>query len=394
LFIPILLYYSLMLGLVGVQIAKSKSISSKKYKIVGFKEGLTLDEGTSVIETHGFKIKKHLPLANACLCEVGHDQAAVQALAHDSSVEFVEDDHTCTIQVMPSLQMSYKTFASQNTPWGIEKIGAPEAWRNTQGTGVRVGIIDTGIDRSHPDLKDNIKEAFGVMDCKNIDDDNGHGTHVAGTIAAIDNDIGVVGVAPKIELYTVKAFDKRGRGQISDIIDSLNWCVEKKVNVINMSFGFSTQSNALQRAIEQVYQNGIVMVAAAGNSGGDNSVMYPAKYPEVIAVAASDKNNKAAGFSSGGPEVNIIAPGVNIDSTFKSAGYKNLSGTSMSTPHVVGAAALILSVAKLSPDNVKLVISNTAKDIGLPKEKQGAGLLNVSKAVVTIKRLKGGFARE
>ena len=132
------------------------------------------------------------------------------------------------------------------------------------------------------------------------------------------------------------------------------------------------------------------MVAAVGNSGGSNSVLYPAKYPEVIAVAASDVNNKAAEFSSSGPEVNIIAPGVDVPSTYKDRGYKSLSGTSMACPHVVGACALLMSISGMKAENVAKVLLNTAKDLDLPKETQGAGLINVS-AAVSSKKTKGGL---
>ncbi|MFY9498821.1 MAG: S8 family peptidase, partial [Tepidanaerobacteraceae bacterium] len=267
-------------------------------------------------------------------------------------------------------------------------------WKRCQGEGIKVGIIDTGIDLTHPDLKGNIKETYSVVDGISADDDNGHGTHVAGIIAALDNDIGVVGVAPKAEIYSVKAFDKMGRGSVSDIIDALQWCVENKVHVINMSFGIGTNSRALKRAIGAAHRHKIIMVAAAGNSGARDSVLYPAKYPEVIAVAASDSKDQAADFSSRGPEVNIIAPGVDVSSTYINEEYKNLSGTSMACPHVVGACALLMSISGTKAESVKKAILSTAKDIGLPEETQGVGLVNVSAAVSNIKKAKGGFFYE
>lgn len=393
--LPILIYYYFLMGLAGAQILSQKRASAARRKIVGFKPGLTTaEENQRLLEDYGIKIKKHLPLANACLCEI--DPSVTEAsilLSDDSIIEFIEDDYVAKIQVLPSRPVFIRK-KGQNLPWGVKKIEAPDAWSRTVGEGVRVGIIDTGIDLSHPDLKDNIKETFGVLECKNIEDDNGHGTHVAGIIAAVDNNIGVIGVAPKAEIYSVKAFDKNGRGQVSDIVEALNWCVEKKVHVINMSFGFSLQSKALERAIQEVYRHNIVMVAAAGNTGKDNSVMYPAKYPEVIAVAASDINDKAASFSSRGPEIDVIAPGVDIPSTYKGGSYKAMSGTSMATPHVTGTVALMLSRSGMNVDGVKARISSTARDIGLPREKQGAGLLNASGAVGYIKKYKGGFHRE
>lgn len=377
---------NLMLGAVGAHLLNELNTAAK-YKIVGFKQGLTLRKSQEVIESYGIKIKKFLPLANACLCEVDSEESSIKSLAMDPTVEFIEDDLEGEVQVVPFLSMDIKK-SSQEIPWGVQKIGAPPVWKDIRGEGVRVGIIDTGVDLNHPDLKDNVKEVCGVLDCKNIIDDNGHGSHVAGTIAALDNDIGVVGVAPKVDLYPVKAFNKSGRGNISNVIDALNWCIEKKVQVVNMSFGFTNNSMALERAIKEAYRQNIVLVAAAGNSGGDDSVMYPAKYPEVIAVAASNSGNKAAWFSSGGPEVDVIAPGAGIPSTYKDGGYKSMSGTSMASPHVTAACALILAKSNMSPAKVKEVLMSTAIDLGLPKNKQGAGLVNVSKATASIKSSK------
>ncbi|MDI3481554.1 MAG: in [Tepidanaerobacteraceae bacterium] len=374
---------NLLLGAVGAKLMNEYKAWTK-YKIVGFKQGLTLRQGQEVIETYGIKIKRSLPLANACLCEVDEGEASIKSLAMDPTIEFIEDDLEGEIQVVPFLAADIRR-KNQEIPWGVQKIGAPSVWKDVMGEGIKVGIIDTGVDINHPDLKDNVKEVGSVMDCKNIIDDNGHGSHVAGIIAALDNNIGVVGVAPRVDLYPVKAFDKSGRGNISNVIDALGWCVEKKVQVVNMSFGFAKNSMALERAIKEAYRQNIVLVAAAGNSGGDDSVMYPAKYPEVIAVAASNSANKAAWFSSGGPEVDVIAPGVSIPSTYKEGGYKSMSGTSMASPHVTAACALVLTKTNMNPAKVKEVLTSSAIDIGIPKNKQGEGLVNVYRATISIK---------
>jgi len=386
------LFYLLALGLIKAGLSQQKK-GRPQYKIVGFKDKITFEEGEGILLDYGIKIKKHLPLANACLCLLDEISAGFKSLAADDNIEFIEDDYLARIQVLASTTETLK-IASQNIPWGVRKIEAPDVWKRCQGEGIKVGIIDTGIDLTHPDLKGNIKETYSVVDGISADDDNGHGTHVAGIIAALDNDIGVVGVAPKAEIYSVKAFDKMGRGSVSDIIDALQWCVENKVHVINMSFGIGTNSRALKRAIGAAHRHKIIMVAAAGNSGARDSVLYPAKYPEVIAVAASDSKDQAADFSSRGPEVNIIAPGVDVSSTYINEEYKNLSGTSMACPHVVGACALLMSISGTKAESVKKAILSTAKDIGLPEETQGVGLVNVSAAVSNIKKAKGGFFYE
>jgi len=383
----------LALGIIKKGYVKQKKGHKTKYKIVGFKDGVTFSKSEGILANHGIKIKKHLPLANACLCLVDEVSAGFKSLSADDNIEFIEDDYVASIQVLPSTAESFK-ITLQKIPWGVKKIEAPDVWKRCRGEEIKVGIVDTGIDRSHPDLIDNIREVYSVVDSTSPDDDNGHGTHVAGIIGALDNNIGVVGVAPKVEIYSVKAFDKRGMGTVSDIIDALNWCVEKRVHVINMSFGIGTNSRALKRAIQAAHKHNIIMVAAAGNSGGNDSVLYPAKYDEVIAVAASDSNDRAADFSSRGPEVNIIAPGVDIPSTYTNQDYKNLSGTSMACPHVTGACALLMSIPGMKTENVRNVILSSAKDIGLPEETQGVGLLNVSAAVSSIKNAKGGFFYE
>ncbi|NLZ54629.1 MAG: S8 family peptidase [Thermoanaerobacteraceae bacterium] len=380
------------LGVIGTGLIQQKK-HQPKYKIIGFKDEVTAEESGGILANHGIKIKKHLPLANACLCLVDERSTGFKSLTVDDNIEFIEDDYVAEIQVLPSTTESLN-IKLQSIPWGVSKIEAPNVWRRSQGEGIKVGIIDTGINREHPDLKANIKDARCVIDSFKADDDNGHGTHVAGTIAALDNDIGVVGVAPRADIYSVKAFDNKGRGRVSDIIDALNWCVKNKVHVINMSFGFSMNSRALERAIRTAHKHNIIIVAAAGNSGGDDSVVYPAKYPEVIAVAASDNKDNAADFSSRGPEVNIIAPGVNISSTYINQDYKLLSGTSMACPHVAGACALLMSISGTNPYAVRKIILSTAKDIGLPEETQGVGLVNVAAAVSNIKKAKGGFFNE
>ncbi|SFR18261.1 Subtilase family protein [Desulfoscipio geothermicus DSM 3669] len=164
--------------------------------------------------------------------------------------------------------------------------------------------MDTGIDLSHPDLLANIKGGYNaIKPNKSPADDNGHGTHVAGIIAAVNDNIGVVGVAPQAELYAVKVLSANGSGYLSDIIEGLEWCITNNMQVINMSLGTSSEVQSFHDAVIKVYNAGIVMVAAAGNSGpGDNTVEYPAKYEEVIAVSATSDNDAIASFSSRGPD--------------------------------------------------------------------------------------------
>jgi subtilisin len=237
----------------------------------------------------------------------------------------------------------------EELPWGVDRIDAEWAWDTSRGTGVKVAVIDTGIDPAHPDLVDNIAGGVNFVrkvwwrdpDPSKWADDNGHGTHVAGIIAAVDNEIGVIGVAPEASLYTVKVLNKNGSGYISDIILGIEWAVDNGMQVANMSLGTDTDVQSLHDACDAAADADLLLVAAAGNDGG--AVDYPAAYSSVIAVAATDINDQRASWSSYGPEVLVAAPGVSVRSTWKGGGYKTISGTSMAAPHVTGTLALNLS---------------------------------------------------
>jgi len=234
----------------------------------------------------------------------------------------------------------------QELPWGVDHIDAEYAWATATGAGVKVGVLDTGIDKDHPDLDGNIKGGTNyVGKGRRVnpgawDDDNGHGTHVAGIIAAENNDIGVVGVAPEASLYGVKVLDRNGSGWLSDVIAGLDWCVANNMDVVNMSLGTDSDIQAFGDACNAASTAGLLLVAAAGNDG--DAVDYPAAYDSVIAVAATDSLDARPYWSSFGPEVAIAAPGVGIYSTYKGGGYDTLSGTSMAAPHVTGTLALNL----------------------------------------------------
>ena len=266
---------------------------------------------------------------------------------------------------------------AQTAPTGVRRIGASsDAVTQTlvnNGSGIGVAVIDTGIDLAHSDLSPVESGTSCLRGRRSPNDDNGHGSHVAGTIAARDNGVGVVGVAPEAKLYPVKVLDSRGSGTWSQVICGVDWVTANaaSIKVANMSLGGSgtvTPSNAdcsnanndaLHTAICRSVKKGVTYVAAAGNSAADSSGFVPAGYDEVITVSAlSDSDGKAGGsggaptcrsgeqddwfasFSNFGAPVDIAGPGVCIYSTYNSGGYATLSGTSMAAPHVAGAAAL------------------------------------------------------
>ncbi len=271
------------------------------------------------------------------------------------------------------------TASSQTTPWGITRIGAPDAWSLSVGSGVKVGVIDTGIDTDHPDVNDNLAGCVNfIQSWKTCEDDNGHGTHVSGIIAAEQNTIGVVGVAPQARIYSLKVLDRRGRGYLSDIIEALDWSINHGIQVVNMSLGTSSDVQSFRDAVARVNAAGVVQVAAAGNSGpGANTVNYPAKYSEVIAVAATDSSDGVPSWSSRGPEVDIAAPGASINSTYYRNTYKVLSGTSMASPHVAGTVALRLFLRPTeTPLQLETLLESGASPLPFDATLVGAGLVN------------------
>jgi subtilisin len=269
-----------------------------------------------------------------------------------------------------------------NVPWGVQRVNAPAAWPSGEGAGVKVAVVDTGIDCTHPDLQCDFSAGTDIVDPGSDPmDDNEHGTHVAGTIAGRGNVGGVLGVAPKATLMPVKVLDKDGAGSLSDIVRGIAWAADHGANVINMSLGGPSGSAALERAVKHALSKGVVVVAAAGNSGPDpDTVGFPAGAPGVIAVAASDSSDGVASFSSRGSAVAFIAPGVQILSTVPGGGYARLSGTSMASPHVAGLAALAVERGASGPDGVRAAFAAAATRLpGLQAVEEGRGMIDAAR---------------
>ncbi|MEW6034915.1 MAG: S8 family serine peptidase [Chloroflexota bacterium] len=380
--LALLLTMTMTLGMVGRALATDGEAEAGTVgrKIVVFRDGVD-EQGTrdSVIARAGATKVRDLRLINAAVVRV--EPRSQRSLERHPGVLRVDDDAMVQVQADPVPEVA--ASAAEALPWGIGRVGANKVWdrdRNmavdpgaNAGAGVKVAVLDTGIDLDHPDLTANIGGGTNIIvPSSSPDDDNGHGTHVAGTIAAADNRLGVIGVAPQASLYAVKVLDSDGRGYVSDIIAGLEWCIANGMQVVNMSFGGSTDVPSFHAAITSAHNEGIVLVAAAGNSGpANNTVMYPAKYPEVVAVSATTATNRITSFSSRGPEVELAAPGDHIQSTYKRKGYATLSGTSMASPHVAGAAALVISSGITDTngdgrtnDEVRRRLDNTAQDLG------------------------------
>ncbi|MGL4453638.1 MAG: S8 family peptidase [Sarcina sp.] len=293
------------------------------------------------------------------------------------------------------LKKEIKEFDS--IPDGIKNIAAPNFWeKGKYGAGIKIAIIDTGCDINHRDIKDRIVDAqnfttenkFNKMD---VTDNDGHGTHVAGIIAASGNNGGIIGVAPKAELLILKALTANG-GAYSWIINAINYAISKKVDIINMSLGGKFDSQQLHYAIKRAVANNILVVVAAGNDGDGNGetteINYPAAYNESISVGSIKYDNGESRFSASNDEVDLVAPGQGVNgrgiiSLAPNNKYVELIGTSMAAPHVTGALALIKNWAmeyfdkNLTEAELYAQLIKKTKTLGFSPKIEGNGALNL-----------------
>jgi subtilisin len=351
--------------------------------LIGFKDGAGgTGPAQRVAVIHQLEGEIHhvfrlLPLVSAWLPE-----GAIARLRSRADIAYVEED-----VILHAL--------SDQVPWGVDKIDAEKVWpTGNRGSGSHVAILDTGIDYDHPDLAANIAggvyfaggfldEFFGRDGSTSPsawNDNNGHGTHCAGIVAALQNGTGVVGVAPQATLHAVQVLDDRGSGYTSDICQGLEWCADHGIDVASMSFG-GDHTTALRGACQAAQSAGVILVAASGNGYGA-AVLYPAAYDSVIAVSATDSGDNLASFSNIGPQIELAAPGVSIKSTYAGGGYATMGGTSMACPHVAGAVALALAGGVSNP---RSRLQDTAVDLGVPGRdtRFGYGRVDAAKATGT-----------
>ena len=253
--------------------------------------------------------------------------------------------------------------------------------RGPQGAGVKVALLDSGIDPDHLDLRANYRGGYDFVNGDPFPwDDNGHGTEVAGVLAARENGLGLVGVAPRAELFAVKVLGSDARGAISDVARGLEWAIDHGIQVVNMSLGTPEDSPTLREAVRAAWEAGLVLIAPVGNESG--RVLYPAAYDEVIAVAATDRDDRLAWFSNTGPEVELVAPGEEVPTTYPGGRYRLASGTSFAAPHVAGVAALLISAGVKDNQEIRVRLDETAEDLGLPRGEEGFGLVDAARAVL------------
>jgi subtilisin len=321
---------------------------------------------------------KPVKMINAFICSL----RSPAKLAKYSDFLSVERDVRIKVSAssLPALMPRHKSGfrsvpAGQSVPWGVKKVKAPGVWNRSIGSNVKIGVIDTGVDYSHPDLRACLSRGVNIVyPSSPAFDDNGHGTHITGTIAAANSGLGIDGIAPGATVYPVKAFDHNGSAYVSDIILGIDWCVLNRMHIINMSFGMKEKSKALQDAIMHAYRSGVIVVASSGNDGKRVGIDYPAKLPYTVSVGATTKAKKIAPFSSRGKRIDIYAPGDKIVSAWPGGKYNVLSGTSMATAHVSGVIALILAAkGQIKLASLKAGLKATAVPLSETSVKSGAG---------------------
>lgn len=359
----------ILIALLSIAKPDQKQRKSKR-RILFTDDDQSMEKCCDHANSFGIKVVKQLPFIGGMVCEM-EDGEDLKLLALNESVQIEED-----ARVYITDSNFYSTAIPTNS---ITLTGAPNIWHRTKGKDISVAIIDTGIAK-HPDLR--VKGGISTLGdtfTDNYLDDNGHGTHVAGIVGANGNDRGLLGMAPEVNLFAVKALDKYGSGYVSDIIEGIAWAVDNKMHIANLSLGTSERSEALRKAVRRAYLSSTLIVAAAGNTGGTSSpgILYPAKYPEVLCVGSVNDKEIFSKFSSYGPELDILAYGENILSTYLGNSYRRETGTSMAAPQITGALALLLGLGYRSRDAVKALL-NTAKPLSLPSEKRGHGLLDLS----------------
>jgi subtilisin family serine protease len=311
-----------------------KEMNKEKKEILSKFSELQLSE-ESIIQTYAYAL-------NGFAAKL--DERQLEMLKKDERVKYIEQDQMITLGKPAWAGGSDGgSVANQETPWGITRVNG-----GVSGAGKTAWIIDSGIDLDHPDLNVNIgmsKSFLGGKDADNPDDANGHGTHVAGTIAAIDNSEGVVGVAAGAQVVSVRVLDRRGSGSYSGVIAGVEYVGlnGNKGDVANMSRGGGVSATLDAAVVSASNNKGVIFCLAAGNSSDDANNHSPARAngPYVVTVSASDINDNFAGFSNyGNPPIDWCAPGVSVKSTWKDGGYNTISGTSMATPHVAGVMLL------------------------------------------------------
>ncbi|MEH7475757.1 alkaline serine protease [Priestia megaterium] len=374
-FVIILLFYTVKYIVILLQLDSSEFTKNNQI-IVKFKEDVCEETQLKIHHKHKCTILDHNKELDF---QVLHSKRDINTLIKIynklEEVEYAEPNHML------------KAFYTPNDPffayqYGPQKVQAPDAWDVTTSNGnIKIAIIDTGVQLNHPELAIKLWPGYNFVEGNlNPNDGNGHGTHVAGIAGALtENSLGIAGIAPSASIIPVRALDNSGNGTLSNIANAITYSTNAGAKVINLSLGSSQRSITLENAINYAWNQGVVIVAAAGNEAS-NTLTYPAAYQNVIAVASTDINDQKSDFSNYGTWVEVSAPGSTILSTYTGSYYAYLSGTSMACPHVAGLAALLAAQGK---NNVQ--IKNTILSTCDPVPGTGLywtyGRINANRAV-------------
>ena len=338
---------------------------------------------TDYIRTKGGEIVQEFDTSPSVLIKASPE--TIQKIKNEKEIVSIEFDSEVEISGYEDIDWGSIDIDPQEQliPWNVDYIDSTYAHQmGLSGQGVKVGIIDSGIN-PHKDLK--ISGGINILD--NNDsyyDGYGHGTKVAGIIGALDNSYGLIGVAPNVELYSIKVLKSNGKGSISDVVAGIEWAIDNNLDIVNFSLQTTVDNSVLRNAVQKAYENNILLVASSGNKGGTkktDTVTYPAAYDKVISVAAVDKNGERASYSSTGKRIDISAPGESVYTTVQSGLYFLADGTSMAAPHVSGVAALVLdSQPNLNVEEVRSILLKSKIPLGNPKL-YGKGIIDAQKAI-------------
>ncbi|MFZ5986607.1 MAG: FlgD immunoglobulin-like domain containing protein [Bacillota bacterium] len=361
----------------------ASSVYGEEEILIKLKDGVYI---TDITQKHDLKLTKTISKLKAHKVKFRKEKtrdSVIATLSKDSSVQYAQPNYIYTAIETPN-------DPSYNLQWGLPRIKANLAWDISMGdSSITVAIVDTGVDASHPDLSGSLVYGYNAINNTSYtDDDNGHGTHVAGIASGIiNNSRGIAGVAGKSRIMPIKVLSASGSGYTSDIGEGIMWAADRGAKVINLSLGGPSSDKFMQDAVNYAYNKGALIIAAAGNS--NTSVpSYPAALNNVVAVSATDQSNNRTSFSNYGSHIDLAAPGVSIYSTTYDGLYGYKSGTSMAAPFVAGAAALIWSLdTNKSPYEIESILKSTAYDIGILgwDEAFGYGLIDVYSAAKVIK---------
>ncbi len=376
--------------------SSSLALSEEERLIVGFSSQSLSSDRSNLVKKQGGQIRKKLSSLNALAVTVNNNaENFIKNLNNSPIVEYIEKDEQ--VYAVGELIPNDINYDEQ---WNLKMTALNYGWTEETGrSNIRIAVIDTGIDEDHPDLANriNLDDSYNFVDDNyNLKDVEGHGTHVAGTAAAVtDNSKGIAGVSWKGKIIAIKALDDNGNGSISNIAEAIMYAAglsdnPKKidaVDLINMSLGSTSGSTTLKNAVNKAAQAGVIMVAAAGNSG--SGLNYPAAYEEVISVAAVDSGGNIASFSNDGSTMDLAAPGQSILSTVPDNQYGYSSGTSMAAPHVSGIISLMLAQG-VSHNEIRTRLHQASVH---PGEKNysydyGYGLINSNLALSGVEKIK------